>query len=72
MLVGIRKLLAVSVADAERGGPGEVFDTVEVAAAQLADWAAGIFRLRGEQSGLVRLGAEEADAAHREYGWTVG
>lgn len=29
------KVLDISVADAERGGPGEVFDTAEVAAAQL-------------------------------------
>ncbi|MGW1514091.1 hypothetical protein [Streptomyces sp. NPDC002394] len=38
---------------------------------ELADWAAGIFRLRGQQFDLAWLGEEEADAAHREHGWTI-
>ncbi|WP_282693173.1 hypothetical protein [Streptomyces sp. CC208A] len=38
---------------------------------ELADWAAGIFRLRGRRYGLAWLDEEEADAAHREHGWTV-
>ncbi|MFI8823906.1 hypothetical protein [Streptomyces sp. NPDC053431] len=38
---------------------------------ELADWAAGIFRLMGRQFGLAWLGGEEAEAAHREHGWTT-
>ncbi|WP_371614268.1 hypothetical protein [Streptomyces sp. NBC_00454] len=38
---------------------------------ELADWAAGIFRLRGQQFGLAWLGEEEVDAAHRDHGWTI-
>ncbi|MET9934907.1 MULTISPECIES: hypothetical protein [unclassified Streptomyces] len=38
---------------------------------ELADWAAGIFRLRGQQFSLAWLGEEEADAACREHGWTI-
>ncbi|MFF3624895.1 hypothetical protein [Streptomyces sp. NPDC002467] len=39
---------------------------------ELADWAAGTFRLRGRQFRLDWLGEEEAHAAHREHGWTSG
>lgn len=39
---------------------------------ELADWAAGIFRLGGQQFGLDWLDEEEADAAHREHGWMSG
>ncbi|WP_190155857.1 hypothetical protein [Streptomyces litmocidini] len=38
---------------------------------ELADWSAGIFRLRGRQFGLVWLGEEEAGAAQEEHGWTM-
>ncbi|MFD9725052.1 hypothetical protein [Streptomyces sp. NPDC059072] len=43
----------------------------EILDEELADWAAGIFRLRGRRFSLTWLGDEEADAAHREYGWTM-
>lgn len=38
---------------------------------ELADWAAGVLRLRGHRYGLAWLGAEEADAARRDVGWAV-
>ncbi|MEU8545340.1 hypothetical protein AB0C52_35970 [Streptomyces sp. NPDC048717] len=38
---------------------------------ELADWSAGIFRLRGRRFSLAWLGEEEADAAHDEHGWTI-
>ncbi|MBH5333276.1 hypothetical protein IHE55_00040 [Streptomyces pactum] len=38
---------------------------------ELADWAAGNFRLRGQQLGLAWLGEKEVDAAHKEHGWTI-
>ncbi|MFG3350238.1 hypothetical protein ACGF1Z_34910 [Streptomyces sp. NPDC048018] len=38
---------------------------------ELADWSAGIFRLRGRQFSLAWLGDEEVDAAHEEHGWTI-
>lgn len=39
---------------------------------ELADWAAGIFRLRGRRFTLEWLDEAAADAAHREHGWVIG
>lgn len=37
---------------------------------ELRDWSVGVFELRGRYFRLDWLGKDEADALHREHGWT--